>query len=125
MRQLIRESLGLGQPFHIRYLLWLQQFLVNEPLNLFEKLTGWTIGDSASRLRVISWQTRAPVVDLIVQRLPQTLWVVGLSYLVGDPDRGADRGDLGLPAILLVRPSRDTVLDDRLLGADVLHRAAS
>ena len=31
---------------------------------------------------MISWQTRSPVVDLIVQRLPQTLWVVGLSYLL-------------------------------------------
>jgi peptide/nickel transport system permease protein len=83
VRERIRQSLGLGEPFHIRYLLWLQQFLVNEPLNLLEKLTGWTIGDSAGRLRVISWQTRSPVVDLIVQRLPQTLWVVGLSYLFG------------------------------------------
>ena len=30
-RQVIRESLGLGQPFHIRYLKWLDQFLVSEP----------------------------------------------------------------------------------------------
>lgn len=82
VREKIRESLGLGQPFHIRYLLWMQQFFVNEPLNLLEKWTGWTIG-SGERLRVISWQTRSPVVDLIVQRLPQTLWVVGLAYLVG------------------------------------------
>ncbi len=83
VRDQIRQSLGLGEPFHIRYLYWLQQFFVNEPLNIIEKLTGWTIGDSAHRLRVISWQTRSPVVDLIVQRLPQTLWVVGLSYLFG------------------------------------------
>ena len=83
VREQIRLSLGLGEPFHIRYLLWLQQFFVNEPLNILEKLTGWTIGDSAHRLRVISWQTRSPVVDLIVQRMPQTLWVVGLAYLFG------------------------------------------
>ncbi len=83
VRDQIRLSLGLGEPFHIRYLYWLQQFFVNEPLNILERLTGWTIGDSAHRLRVISWQTRSPVVDLIVQRLPQTLWVVGLSYLFG------------------------------------------
>src|SRR6478735_4014326 len=81
VREKIRLSLGLGEPFHIRYLLWMQQFFVNEPLNLIEKITGWTIGDGA-RLRVISWQTRSPVVDLIVQRLPQTLWVVGLSYVL-------------------------------------------
>ncbi len=83
VKEQIRISLGLGQPFHIRYLKWLQQFLVNEPLNVLEQLTGFTFGDSAGRMRVISWQTRSPVVDLIIQRLPQTLWVVGLSYLVG------------------------------------------
>jgi peptide/nickel transport system permease protein len=82
VRARIRESLGLDQPFLTRYLLWLQQFLVNEPLNLFERMTGWTIGDGG-RLRIISWQTRTPVVDLIVERLPQTLWVVGLAYVVG------------------------------------------
>ncbi len=83
VREQIRQSLGLGEPFHIRYLLWLQQFFVNEPLNILEQLTGWTIGDSENRLRVISWQTRSPVVDLIVERMPQTLWVVGMSYVVG------------------------------------------
>lgn len=82
VRQQIRESLGLGQPFHIRYIYWLQQFFVNEPLNILEEWTGWTIGDG-DRLRVISWSTRSPVVDLIVERMPQTLWVVGMSYVVG------------------------------------------
>ena len=33
-------------------------------------------------LRVISWQTRSPVMDIVVQRLPQTLWVVGTAYVV-------------------------------------------
>ncbi len=37
---------------------------------------------SEDKLRVISWQTRAPVMDTVVQRLPQTLWVVGMSYVV-------------------------------------------
>ncbi|MFN3616076.1 MAG: ABC transporter permease, partial [Rubrimonas sp.] len=82
VREQIRISLGLGEPFHIRYVKWLEQFFVNEPLNLLERWTGWTIGDSENRLRVTSWATRSPVVDLIVQRLPQTLWVVGLSYVV-------------------------------------------
>jgi peptide/nickel transport system permease protein len=82
VREQIRISLGLGEPFHIRYLKWLQQFFVNEPLNLIERWTGWTIGDG-DRPRVISWVTRSPVVDLIAQRMPQTLWVVGLSYVVG------------------------------------------
>ena len=83
VREQIRVALGLGEPFLVRYMLWLQQFFVNEPLNILEQLTGWTIGDSESRMRVISWQTRSPVTDLIVERLPQTLWVVGLSYVVG------------------------------------------
>jgi peptide/nickel transport system permease protein len=82
VREQIRISLGLGEPFHVRYLKWLQQFFVNEPLNLIEDMTGWSFGDG-ERLRVISWQTRSPVVDLILERLPQTLWVVGLAYLVG------------------------------------------
>ena len=61
----------------------MEQFFVNEPLNLIEQAFGVEIGDSESRLRVRSWATRSPVVDLIVERLPQTLWVVGLSYLIG------------------------------------------
>lgn len=82
VREQIRASLGLDQPFFIRYLLWLQQFFINEPLNIFEKLTGWQIGDG-NRTRVLSWATRSPVVDLVIQRMPQTLWVVGLAYLFG------------------------------------------
>ena len=39
--------------------------------------------DSGNRLRVLSWATRSPVVDMIVERAPQTLWVVGLSYVFG------------------------------------------
>lgn len=82
VREQIRESLGMNQPFFLRYLYWLQQFFINEPLNILERLTGWQFGDG-QRLRVLSWATRSPVVDLIVERMPQTLWVVGLSYLVG------------------------------------------
>ena len=82
-REQIRESLGLGEAFHIRYARWMEQFFVNEPLNLIEQAFGVEIGESEERLRVRSWATRSPVVDLIVERLPQTLWVVGLSYLIG------------------------------------------
>ena len=82
VRERIRQSLGIGQPFPVRYLRWLQQFLVNEPLNLLEAVIGAEIGDSGARLRVRSWATRSPVVDLIAERLPQTLTVVGISYLV-------------------------------------------
>ena len=82
VREMIKLSLGLGEPFHIRYLRWLEQFLVNEPLNLIEQFWGIEIGNSEDRLRVRSWSTRAPVVDLIAARLPQTLSVVGVSYIV-------------------------------------------
>ena len=82
VRQQIRESLGLDEPFHVRYLLWMKQFFITEPLNILETITGIKIGDSEGRLRLTSWTTKVPVVDLIAQRIPQTLWVVGLSYLI-------------------------------------------
>ncbi len=83
VREKIRASLGLDAPMYIRYLLWCQQFFINEPLNLFNEWFGWCIGDCEGRLRVTSWATRSPVVDLIAERMPQTLWVVGMSYVVG------------------------------------------
>jgi peptide/nickel transport system permease protein len=82
VREQIRLSLGLGQPFHVRYLKWLYQFFVNEPMHALEQLTGHAFSDTP-RVRVVSWQTRSPVVDLILERMPQTLWVVGLSYVFG------------------------------------------
>ncbi len=83
VRAQIRKSLGLDKPFHIRYVLWLRQFFVNEPLNLIEKVFDVEIGDSANRLRITSWSSRGkPVVDLILEHAPQTLWVVGLAYLI-------------------------------------------
>ena len=105
VREQIRISLGLGEPFHIRYLKWLQQFFVNEPLNLIESLTGWTIGDG-ERMRVISWQTRSPVVDLIVAAAAADALGGRARLRRRHPDRGPDRGDLGLPAVFLVRPVR-------------------
>lgn len=83
VREQIRQSLGLGEPFFVRYLYWLKQFFINEPLNILEHIFHIDIGDSSERLRVRSWVTRSPVVDLIAERLPQTLIVIGFSYLVG------------------------------------------
>ncbi|PCJ74178.1 MAG: ABC transporter substrate-binding protein [Rhodobacteraceae bacterium] len=82
VREKIRISLGLDKPMFFRYLLWCQQFFINEPLNMIEQWFNITIGDG-DRLRVTSWSTRSPVVDLVVERMPQTLWVVGMSYVVG------------------------------------------
>lgn len=83
VREKIRLSLGLGEPMHIRYYKWCVQFFVSEPLNILQQTLGITIGDHENRTRILSWATRSPVVDLIIQRTPQTLWVVGLSYIVG------------------------------------------
>ena len=43
----------------------------------------FSFGDSENRLRITSWTSRGKaVVDIIVERLPQTLWVVGSAYLL-------------------------------------------
>lgn len=83
IKQRVREALGMDQPMPVRYVRWLQQFMVNEPINAIEKATGIQIGNSEDRLRITSWTARGkPVIDLVVERLPQTLWVVGLAYLL-------------------------------------------
>ena len=171
VREQIREAMGVNDPFLVKFTKWLRQFMVNEPLNIFEELTGLNLapplsltaedlvspgaegyealaslaGDGAestgrsvilggpalevfrserqywlddggasplflneianstvgreissdnvevpegellplrqSRLRYLSWQTRSPIIDLVIERMPQTLWVVGISYL--------------------------------------------
>ncbi len=81
VREQIRETMGVNDPFVVKYIKWLRQFLINEPINLFEKATGITLSDSETRLRILSWQTRSPIIDLIIERLPQTLWVVGTAYV--------------------------------------------
>jgi len=83
VREKIRQSLGLGQPIYVRYGLWLHQFFINEPLNVIDQIFHVCTWGCEDRLRIQSWSTRSPVVDLIVERMPQTLWVVGLSYVVG------------------------------------------
>ncbi len=62
VRETIRRSLGLDQPFPIRYLKWLWALLHGD--------LGY------------SFTSRSPVFGLIWQRLPTTLWVMGVAYLV-------------------------------------------
>ncbi|MCK0142413.1 ABC transporter permease [Aliiroseovarius sp. F20344] len=81
-RAQLREALGMDDPLLTRYLLWCKQFFIHEPLHLIAQWTGISISDP-DQLRVLSWSSRVPVVDLIADRLPQTLLVVGLSYLLG------------------------------------------
>ncbi|MFT5341245.1 MAG: peptide/nickel transport system permease protein [Paracoccaceae bacterium] len=81
VKEKMRAALGLGEPMPIRYWKWLVQFFWIEP----QVLVDWVFGTSFSEgdQRVISWQTRSPVMDLVIQRIPQTLWVVGTAYVVG------------------------------------------
>lgn len=101
VREDMRRALGLDAPRLTRFGLWLWQFFWIEPLTLADAAlgTGWA-GDAP---RVISWQTRAPVMDTVIERLPQTLWVVGLGYLLGVT--------LAVPLGILSACRRHSVLD--------------
>jgi len=62
VRENIRRSLGLDQPIYVRYLKWVWAFIR---------------GDMG-----YSFTSRSPVIDLLFQRLPTTLWIVGSAYLL-------------------------------------------
>ncbi|MBR8838863.1 MAG: ABC transporter permease [Stigonema ocellatum SAG 48.90 = DSM 106950] len=62
VRENIRKSFGLDQPIHIRYIKW---------------LTSFVRGDMG-----YSFTSRSPVLGLIIQRLPTTLWIVGSAYVL-------------------------------------------
>lgn len=62
VRERIRENLGLNDPWYVRYFKWLTSLLRGD----------WGF----------SFASRVPVLDLIAQRIPQTLQVVGVAYLV-------------------------------------------
>ena len=80
-RMKIIAAMGADQPVHVRYVLWLKQFFWVEPLNLWDYTFGTAFAEGQQR--IISYQTRGPVFDLILQRLPQTLTVIGTAYLIG------------------------------------------
>jgi peptide/nickel transport system permease protein len=63
VRENIRKSLGLDQPLPVRYVKWLLAFIQ---------------GDMG-----YSFTSRSPVFNLILQRLPTTLWIVGSAYIFG------------------------------------------
>jgi peptide/nickel transport system permease protein len=81
VRAKILESLGVNEPLHVRYLLWLKQFFWVEPLNGIDAIFGTTYAEGMQR--IISYQSRSPVFSLIGERIPQTLTVIGTAYLVG------------------------------------------
>ncbi|MBN7784038.1 MULTISPECIES: ABC transporter permease subunit [Ponticoccus] len=80
VKEKMRQALGLGEPPLVQYWKWLVQVFWIEPQVLIDHWLGTTF--SEGKLRVISWQTRSPVMDIILQRIPQTLWVVGVAYIV-------------------------------------------
>ena len=81
VKEQMRIALGVGQPVWVTFPKWLYQFFIVEPQVLIDHYFGTSF--SEGQFRAISWQTRSPVMDIVFQRLPQTLWVVGTAYLVG------------------------------------------
>ncbi|SHH28561.1 ABC transporter permease [Marivita hallyeonensis] len=91
VKEKMRQALGVGEPPLVQYWKWLVQVFWLEPKVFIDWLTrdsallGWLPDTQLyqGELRVISWQTRSPVMDIVIQRIPQTLWVVGMAYVVG------------------------------------------
>ena len=81
VRLKIIEALGANEPIWVRYVLWLKQFFVVEPLVLWDHWFG--TAHSEGMQRIVSWQSRSPVMDIIAERMPQTLTVIGSSYVLG------------------------------------------
>ncbi len=81
VREQMRKALGMDGPLYVRFGAWLYQFFVVEPQVLIDHMFGTSFAEG--KLRVLSWQYRSPVMDIIVQRIPQTLWVVGMAYVLG------------------------------------------
>ena len=75
----MREALGLDEPIHIRFGLWMYQFFIVEPMVLLDNLFGTSFAEGQ---RVISFQSRSPVMDIVAERMPQTR-IVGMSYVLG------------------------------------------
>jgi peptide/nickel transport system permease protein len=74
------EAMGADQPVLVRYFLWLKQFFWVEPAYILDGWLGTAMAGDAQR--ILSWQSRSPVFEVIGQRLPQTLTVIGTAYLV-------------------------------------------
>ena len=90
VRARMREQLGLNDGYFVRYLRWAGQMFINEPLhfirgplNVVDRTFDTCIGSCADRPRITSWQSRSPALDVIGQRLPQTLWVLGTAFVIG------------------------------------------
>ncbi len=81
IRLKMMAAMGADKPMLFRYVLWLKQFFWIEPMYA---LDGWFGTDWAGGAqRILSWQSKVPVFQIIGERIPQTLTVVGSAYLVG------------------------------------------
>jgi peptide/nickel transport system permease protein len=83
VRERIRESLGLNDPWPVRYVKWLGSLVTGN--------FGY------------SFMSHSPVIELIQQRLPNTLAVVGVAYVVGLL--------IGVPTGMLAAVRRNSILD--------------
>ena len=81
VREKMRTALGLDESVWVRYVLWLKQFFWVEPLYMIDHYFGTSFAQD--QLRILSWQFRSPAMDVIWQRMPQTLTVVGMAYVIG------------------------------------------
>ncbi len=83
VRENIRHALGLDEPWYLRYVKWLMAIFT---------------GDFG-----FSFMSHSPVRDLLIQRLPTTLAVVGVAYVIGVL--------LGIPIGVLSAVKRYTAYD--------------
>ena len=55
VRDRIRESLGLDDPFLVKYTKWLKLMVVNEPVNTINSIFGTCLGNCEDPDRILSW----------------------------------------------------------------------
>jgi len=83
VRDRIREALGFDDPFLVKYLKWLKVLFINEPVNAINSIFGTCFGNCETPDRIISWSSRTPAFSIIVERIPQTVWVLGIAFILG------------------------------------------
>ncbi|MCP3973879.1 MAG: ABC transporter permease [bacterium] len=83
VRDRIREALGFDDPFLVKYLKWMKLMFINEPINAFNSLFGTCLGNCEDPDRIISWSSRTPAFSIIIERIPQTVWVLGIALVFG------------------------------------------
>lgn len=83
LRAQMQAALGIDRPWPVRYGKW---------------LVALAHGDWG-----FSFTSRGPVIGVIAQRIPQTLWVVGLAYLVSTV--------IGIPLGIIAAVKHNSVVD--------------